>query len=114
MHAPTRPYWEPPLFDYRRYEKDGDMYWLLHKHLTTLLSVEEWYGQNDIEIDEDLLREYLRWSSECMRKAEKEGVAEKAPSYRGLSSAIAKDHSDAGWELFKGRVERFVIDDLLP
>lgn len=26
--AARRPQWEPPVFDYRRYEEDGDMYYL--------------------------------------------------------------------------------------
>lgn len=105
-NALKRPYWEPPILDYRKYEEGGAMYDSLHRHPDT--RPEQWYEYTDVEIETELLGDYGDWLSKARREAATAGNEERMKFYDELSHELDKDRAETDWKFGEIRERMYV------
>lgn len=108
-HASTRPMWEPPVLDYRRFE-DGDegyMHYALFRHPESMAGTEEWYEYTDPEIEEDCVLNYVEWVDHMSLEAREAGDGEREEFYAGLRDELMVDWQECGDELTRVDMKMF-------
>ena len=86
--ARQRPYYEPTLLDYSRYEEGGHMYYALNRHPKSTASPEEWYEETDAHIEHDVLENYQHYVRSACSLAKEEGDEEAAGFFMGLGEVL--------------------------
>ena len=108
-HASTRPMWEPPVLDYRRFENgdEGYMYYALFRHPESRSGKEEWYEYTDPEIEEDCVVDYVDWVDYMLREARDGGNDEREEFYEGLREELMIEWQECGDELTRMEMKMF-------
>ena len=105
--AKQRPYHEPSLLDYSRYEEGGHMYYALNRHPKSTSTAEEWYEETDAHIEHDVLENYQHYVRFTESLAKEEGDEESEKFYRGLGGVLKEDVLEAYEERSKILMQRY-------
>lgn len=90
--ALERPFAEPPILDYRKFEENGRMYDSVHRHPET--KPEDWYEYTDAEIEVELLGDYHGWIRDAKLEAVGAYNASRVAFYNKLSKEVDIDRME--------------------